>query len=264
MTPRIVGSMLAIVLLGCGDSRSASEDADAFADAVCGAADACGCAFGPAMGDDCGTVHADAFMAAHEGGLRVDRDCFDDFLAALERDPCLADADWATAREECFAMTDDRALGEECSTHPELASMRVDACDGDLVCTNGACAEPVDVVTAMEGDPCTPEPPDVNCGPGLYCSLDHTCKRHRADGAACESAWACFGPSYCPEAAPDDGSVCRPAADLGDSCEPAEFHHCGHEQMGGTTVSRWCDPSTRECAAGQSFLCDALLDPVNW
>lgn len=256
------GSLLA--LLAACKSDGAHEDAEKFAHAVCDAAEACGCALGPAIEGDCTSFHVDAFLAAHETGLRVNRDCFDDFRDALERDPCLSDPAWVTAREACFAMTDDREKGEECSTHPELASMRVDACEGDLVCLNGRCAEPVALVVAEENDPCTPEPPDVNCGPGLYCGLDGLCHRTRADGAACESAWACFGPSYCPEAAPDDGSVCRPAADLGDSCEPGEFRHCGHEQMGGAMVSRWCDPSTRECAAGESFLCDALLDPVNW
>ena len=260
------GWLALVALVGCGGgpTHSPEDDARRFADAVCNAAQVCECAPGPWNEEPCAKHHEELFLAAIERGSEVQRDAFDEYLAELERDPCLTDADWATKRTEADQLQGEREAGEECTRHPALASLRVDECGGELVCHNGVCADPEQLAVPVANEACVPEPPDEVCGEGLYCGLDHVCHLRSADGVACDSSWSCFGPSYCLGAAPDDPSICRPALDLGDVCDPAEFRQCGHETVDGVKMLRWCDARTMRCEEGRSLLCDALNDPVNW
>jgi hypothetical protein len=260
------GWLALAVVFGCGGggpSHSPEDDARSFAEAICSAAQECKCA-PAAWSEPCEEHHVDLFLAAIERGSKVEREAFDDFLAEIERDPCLASAEWAAARQDAYQLQGERAEGEACTRHPALASLRVNECAEGLVCLNGACVDETVEPALLPLAECVPEPPDESCGNDLVCGLDGTCVQRSGDGAACDSAWTCFGPSYCAGAAPGEPSICRPALDLGDVCEPLEFRHCGHETVDGVKLLRWCDGRTMRCEEGRSLLCDALNDPVNW
>jgi hypothetical protein len=252
-------------LAGCSRDTVTDAEADAqrFAKAVCKAAETCGCAPSVASGSACIDRYSDLFLRAFDLGLKVEDECFGTFLSALARDPCLIDPAWATSMHDCFAMRGTQDRGESCSTHPELASMRVNECRDGLNCRNGACG--TDSLDSLEsGDPCIPQPPNQACGLGLYCDLGGECQVYANAGEPCDSAWACRPGSYCPGAAPGSPSTCQPSLELGDGCDLSEFRQCGIEADDGAATPRWCDPQTGSCEIGQSFLCDALNDPVTW
>lgn len=255
-------------IASCSRDTVTDGEADArrFAEAVCKAAETCGCAPALPSGSACTDHYSDLFLRAFDTGLRVEKKCFSNFLSVLAKDPCLVDPDWATSMHECFAMQGTQGRDEACSTHPELASMRVDDCQGTLVCRKGMCGEPS--LSSLEiGDPCVPEPPYQACGLGLYCDLEGICHEYANEGERCDSAWACLPGWYCPGAASGSPSTCQPSLQRGDTCDVAEFQQCGIEPsdvVGAATTRRWCDPTTSTCEIGRSFLCDALNDPVNW
>jgi hypothetical protein len=246
------------------------EDATRFAEAVCEAAETCGCADGSWSASPCVEHHTELFLAAVDAGLRVERDCFEKFLAAFDGDPCLVNPEWLAAREQCWSMRGDKQQSESCTTHPDLASMRVDECGDGFACTNGVCDIEGVLPDTEVGAPCVPEPPNQACGFGLTCSLDGVCHEYSESGEACDSSWACnIDPGqYCPGAAPGQPSTCQPALELGESCDPAEFRQCRidyeHGENTSTIHPRWCNPATRVCEEGWSVLCSALADPVNW
>jgi hypothetical protein len=229
-----------------------SEEGRRYGQAVCAAAQRCGCLqpFHDASGS-CDDVFAARFDAVLARGLRVDAACLEEVVAALAEDPC------STERVEplgqCVVMRGDAGPGASCSADPYLGVATND-CAGDLRCFAGRCANAESPVAKQEGDACWASSWLSCYDPRLYCGVDGRCRTREPEGAACRdhgcevcaAGEPCLEYLYCRGGSPSADGVCAKTPSVGDACEPLDWLLCG--TPGGPTAH--CNPNTAICDEG--------------
>lgn len=138
-----------------------TEEGAQYARAVCQAAVSCGC--GDAFEDmsACEAQHHERFDQVVAAGLAVVPECFDEWRADLDDDPCQGDQDEPGGPPPCAQLRGRKTKGSTCEAHPGVATMVVDECAAGLSCRNERCVETPSTnqgtfIELGTGEPCGP------------------------------------------------------------------------------------------------------------
>lgn len=261
---------------GCGPIRGPDDgdEAERYADAMCGAIDACGCQPRYGDADACRETLGDAFSRSHASGLAIDHDCFDAVLSSAGFGDCSETTHWPLAWN-CAVLHGRKGEGASCDATAERAvpPFRADECGLGLRCAQGRCVDLDDPLRLPEpakalGDPCEASAPAGCFGVGLVCSAQGRCELAPALGEACTTNHGCLsgsvavhGPNaYCQGLGSADVGVCAVTLAAGSPCDPADNFACDGEP----TYFGWCDPSTSTCRTRAPAVCLADENVAGW
>jgi len=218
----LIGILLAAALAGCGACSStysiSDEDAEAYAEARCAAAQTC-CE--PPPPEDCIASRSEALLHFEtDSRLSFSESCMRDVLSwAANGIAC--ETSLALESPECQLVHGEREKGEDCIAFGDLGFYGTDCAEG-LECRDGRCASgPWVTFEAPVGDPC--DLPGWTCVSGAYCSADGVCEAGVAAGQPCADAHACVPAAeyHCAGIATGAG-LCEARPSLGEPCAEPE------------------------------------------
>lgn len=249
---------------GCSDrvvpAQLPEDAAERYADRLCAAEAACGCARYASV-EACEADVIAAFEAATEAISGFDEACFEEALETLEERAC---SNVAELILDCVAIRGAGSIGEACERDPRLRAIMPDGtCEAGASCDlqRGLCASEGagDPPAKQIGDPCIPHHLS-SCGFELYCAADGSCQARTADGEPCSDPFECELLSFCEGAS----GQCRPQLEPGEPCDPGDWSSCATlwtptGEGGAVGESSWCNPQSSVCEAGERYVC-AMLD----
>lgn len=272
---------LALGFVACGPTPAEeratpelpTEEGRVYAEAICTAIETCGCSPRIDPTRDCNETFHQRFDALVADGFTVAPECFEDWLAALEGDPCQAEPPPPNGSFPCASLHGTKGQGATCEAHlgidpigGEVWPLRADECATGLSCIDARCAatppQPESPLFTLElGDPCGWTRTERCPWREMYCDADaNVCRERETLGGACspgECGDSCAdggAPLFCDGATTTRPGTCVPRPAVGDPCDASRIVVCGScEQTG------WCDPATSVCVEGSAPpLCSLL------
>lgn len=254
---RLVVALAGALALGCGPTVDVAEDgpepARVYAEAMCEAAERCGCFERFESRGACEDEFSGRIESLLSRDLGFDEACFERLL------PGISDCDGSAVVETCTLFSREGKAGEECHGFLGFVSpFAVRECEDGLVCGWGTCSAPDDRAPPVAaGADCTPVDglscPWAGIEPQLFCHPDAgECRVTPERGEACETANACeqnaVPHAYCQGLAQGPG-VCATRRGIGESCDPGDVGPCEGEEG----ALAWCDPASRTCVPSEEM-----------
>jgi hypothetical protein len=257
MTRALVLTHLLFAACQC-QPEGITDEPERYAEAVCGAVEACGCYPHFESGAVCREELARRFRALLDMDMAFDADCFESVVGGDELPDCAPYSELPLGDWNCIVFRGSKALGEPCDYRfGELIPFGVHECGEGMLCYSGECRMTGQQPYSVVGDACAPEPVQSclseNFDQDLYCSDAGVCEESPDIGEPCDAPSVCniahgFSPAFCPTIGPSAGTCAVPAT-AGEPCIPEDFFSCWNE------VSGWCDPADSICKMDGPAIC---------